>query len=499
MKITRRASVIALVVLVSWLPGSARESASPDLDVDLQLASSLFDASRYTEALQAFERVARAKDDASGVTARKGIIRSALRMSRFELARSEAVALRAMAPMDPDALTIFADASWAAGRFDESEAAYREALSLSPVLPRARLGIGRALATRQRLQEALSEVLAARSLLPADPDVPLAAADLYRRLGRFAEAADAYAAAANLLPRNRQDGRAAWARSQARFLDSFKGTVPLEMSEADALATHTVPFRLDGDKVVVAVRVNGGAPTEFILDTGAEQTILTRRTAERERVATQGDSRGGGIGSGGPSALQMAKVRSLDIGSLQVRNVPVLFQTVDDRSGMQNLSPLSLGLSVTIDYRAKTVTFARSLPETAAAHRLPLVIERLPMVRGRVNASSGLYFVVDTGGNLTTIGADVAREIGLAGERRIPLRVRGVSGRDDSAFLVPGMDLDLAPIAHRKVPLAVLDLRAPSEMLGFRLGGILGHRFLSQYRVSMDLARAELRLEPQTP
>jgi hypothetical protein len=32
-------------------------------------------------------------------------------------------------------------------------------------------------------------------------------------------------------------------------------------------------------------------------------------------------------------------------------------------------------------------------------------------------------------------------------------------------------------------------------LLGYQLGGIIGHSFLSEYRVSMDLGRSELRLE----
>jgi hypothetical protein len=43
--------------------------------------------------------------------------------------------------------------------------------------------------------------------------------------------------------------------------------------------------------------------------------------------------------------------------------------------------------------------------------------------------------------------------------------------------------------------LVVLNLRAPSLLLGFQLGGIVGHKFLAPYRVSMDIARSELRLQ----
>jgi len=41
----------------------------------------------------------------------------------------------------------------------------------------------------------------------------------------------------------------------------------------------------------------------------------------------------------------------------------------------------------------------------------------------------------------------------------------------------------------------VLNLRAPSVLLGYELGGIVGHRFLSRYEVTIDLNRAELRLK----
>jgi hypothetical protein len=78
--------------------------------------------------------------------------------------------------------------------------------------------------------------------------------------------------------------------------------------------------------------------------------------------------------------------------------------------------------------------------------------------------------------------------------RRIPLRVFGLSGLDDTAFLLPGIDLDFNEIGYRKVGLAVLNLRAPSVLLGFQVGGIVGHKFLGEYRVAMDFARGELRL-----
>jgi hypothetical protein len=117
------------------------------------------------------------------------------------------------------------------------------------------------------------------------------------------------------------------------------------------------------------------------------------------------------------------------------------------------------------------------------------------MVRGLLNASRPTYFVVDTGGEVISISSATAESLGKSPFRRIPLKVWGTSGWDRDAFLLPGVDLAFDRIEYRNFSMVVLNLRSPSILLGFQLGGIVGHNFLSDYRVSMDLARSELRLQ----
>ena len=71
------------------------------------------------------------------------------------------------------------------------------------------------------------------------------------------------------------------------------------------------------------------------------------------------------------------------------------------------------------------------------------------------------------------------RHVGL-GSRRVPAARR---------------EPRLRSIEYRNFALVVLNLRAPSVLLGFQVGGIVGHKFLCDYRVTMDMARSELRLE----
>ena len=93
-----------------------------------------------------------------------------------------------------------------------------------------------------------------------------------------------------------------------------------------------------------------------------------------------------------------------------------------------------------------------------------------------------------------SISTTVAEALQMKPARRIALKVHGMSGWDQDAFLLPGVNLAFNDLQYRNTPLVVLNLRIPSALLGFEVGGIVGHTFLAKYRVTMDLDRSELRL-----
>jgi hypothetical protein len=139
---------------------------------------------------------------------------------------------------------------------------------------------------------------------------------------------------------------------------------------------------------------------------------------------------------------------------------------------------------------------SRAIAAGAYDAELPLRLHRLAMVRGRINGTHPATFVVDTGGELISISQATAGHIRPdAAFRRIPLKVYGTSGWDKDAFLMPNVDLEFSSIRFTRIPVVVLNLRAPSALLGLELGGIVGHRFLSKYRVTIDLDRSVVGLE----
>jgi len=492
-------SAVAVVTACALVLGADDRITSGDAELQFQLGNLLSDETRYREALDAFDKATHTDDRALQQRARQGKVKTALRIAEFDLAQKEAEVLRASAPDDPEALSLYGDALWSAGLFDEAEDIYRRALSISKESSRARFGIARSLATRTKLDEALTEALTALALAPRDGEIHAEVGEIYERLNRFDEAANAYSNFINLLPNKDRSDKASWTRSQVKFLEAFAGLQPVEIDPEDLKTSHTMPFRLVDDKIVVQGKVNGGRLQDFILDTGSEETVISRDTAQRARINPITYTLSAGVGEVGLRGLQLSRVDRLDIGDLQVRNLPVLIKNpalrgIPKREG-ESFSPLSFGMSMIIDYQRHQLTMGRDLPIGENDLRLPLRVHRLAMVRGMLNDTRPTYFVVDTGGEVISISAETAGHFDRGAYRRIPLKVYGTSGWDRDAFLLPGMNLNFDQIEYRNMPLVVLNLRAPSVLLGFQLGGIVGHNFLSHYKVALDTARSELRLE----
>ena len=480
---------IAVAVLSAQAPA--------DLTGQLARATALYDDGKYSDALKSFVAASESPEASTALAARKGTVLAALRVGEFTVAR-RAASILSTHEADAEALTLSGDALWAAGFFDEADQDYARALVVDPRSGRARYGIARSLSSRSRLTEALGEVERGLESSPGDSDLYAVRGTILERLNRFEDAARAYDESANLLP-TREPAAIAIARNRATLLRSFARRPPLDVSDEDANSTHTLPFKLVNNKIVVLGRLNG-MQVEWVLDTGAERTGISPETASAAAIRTVTSTLTAGVGQPGVRRIRLGRADTVELGSLKVHNVPVAIRapTIGGAARWQgqSLSPIALGFSVSVDYARKRVVLARALPESLAAGiTLPMRIQPLPLIRGTLNSMHPAYFVVDTGGEVISIGADTADLLGMESARHIRLRVLGMSGPDEDAFLLPGVDLDFQGVSLRRVGLAVLNLRAPSVLLGYQVGGIVGHNFLSRYRVSIDVARSEVRLE----
>jgi Flp pilus assembly protein TadD/predicted aspartyl protease len=489
------------VVLAACLSLSPVTSAiSPDAaEVQLQMARLLFNDGRYIEAFDAFEQVKTAEDPRVRREALRGAVTSALRLGDFSHAYADAQILMRNASHDSDALSLYGDSLWAIGRFEESEKEFQDSLALAQNNPRALHGMARSLAARNKLSQALDTALAALNASPRDAEIHHTVGSIYEKLHRYEEAANAFSSYINLLPNKDRSAKAAWARAEVRFLRGFGSKVPLQIDPASAGKLHTIPFQIVNEKVIVRGKVNKGPQMDFVLDTGAEQTVISRETAARLGIHSIVNILSAGVGDLGVRELELTRLDELEIGSLKVHNVPSIIKNPPlhglPTREMESFSPLALGLSVLIDYDRQQLMIGPDLPNEAADVELPLRLHRLAMVPGQVDGGPA-SFILDTGGQVISISTDTASGLDRAETKQIPLKVYGASGWDRDAFLLPGVDLSFSPKIHYdNYSVVVLNLRAPSVLLGFRLGGIVGYKFLSDYRVAINLDKSVVRLQ----
>ncbi len=492
-----RIAVVAAAVMLALVSG-VHGRDQQDAGLQFQLGTLLFEETRYREALDAFRKAVNTDNKTLSVQARVGVVKTALRLGEFIEAQREAGVLKQLEPRNAEVLSIHADALWSAGLFDEAHEEFKDALAMEPHLSRGHHGLARALASQNKLDEALNEAQVALKHSPRDEEIHHTVGSIFERMRRYEQAAAAYGNYVNLLPNKDRSDKAAWSRSQIRFLRSFGEREPIAMADEASDSLHTVDFRVVDDKVIVKARVNGGRAQDFVLDTGSELTTISRQTASSATVRPITYTLSAGVGEVGLRGLQLGRLDTLEIGTLKLSNVPALIKAPALRGipkrETESFSPLGLGLSMTIDYGTNKLSIGRKLPAEKAEFNLPMRHHRLSMVRGMLNEKRPTYFVVDTGGEVISISTTTAEELDHDIPRKIALRVYGTSGWDRDAFLMPGVDLKFNEINYKNFAVVVLNLQAPSVLLGFQVGGIVGHKFLSPYRVSLDLDRSELRM-----
>ncbi len=496
----RVAAMAAVIVTASFVIHAEVTPQSQSAEIQLQLGHEFLAEGRYLESLDAFKRALELASPDQVRTARSGVIQAALRVAEFDLARTEADTLVAASPKSPDVIALHADALWTSGLFQEAEARYKDALALEPNLARGHHGLARAYAAQSKLPEAMDEAQRALRTAPRDLEIHHTVGTIYERMHKYEEAAGAYSNYVNLLPNKDHSEKADWSRSEIKFLRSFGQRVPFELEPGSDDELYTIDFRTVNDKVIVRAKVNDGSFQDFVVDTGAENTVLSRPTAQRLGVTPITYTLSAGVGDVGLRGLQLARINTLELGTLKLRNVPCLIKDPPLRDiptrEMESLSPLALGFSMIIDYKTKKITFGKRIPPEKGDFELPLRLHRLATVTGMVDGTHQANFVVDTGGQVISISRATATAIGKQEPtRKIQLKVYGSSGWDRDAFLLPGVNLAFADIHYNNFPVVVLNLDTPSALLGFQVGGIVGHKFLSKYRVGIDLEHSVLRLK----
>ena len=280
-----------------------------------------------------------------------------------------------------------------------------------------------------------------------------------------------------------------------------------------------IPLQLEEARVYVPVRVHlgarGTAERWFILDTGAQPTLLDIALADSmgATVTPAGMTTGAGrgttrVGDAGPLTLD---VTGIPLGPLTVRVAPLdsLLGATSGRSvpGVVG-SRFFREHVVTLDF--DSLVMHASDPRTVRPPRdaiaVPLDVEGdIPYARAWLTTPDGrripLRVLVDLGAKATLLLTEPfvhAQRL----ERAFPLRVEnplgaGMGGPTRYAFArAPLLEVATtgAPLTLRE---ALVGLSVGGTLRSAQYDALLGADFLARYRVTFDYARRRMHLVPR--
>ena len=269
-----------------------------------------------------------------------------------------------------------------------------------------------------------------------------------------------------------------------------------------------IPFELFGNLTLLQVRVNNSKSLRFILDTGADTTVIDARQAKALRLKPQGKI----VGSGGAGTAEATFTRGV---SVSLPGVALLDQTIY----VLPLEPLSaigreidgvLGndilkeFVVEIDYSAKTINLyvPQSYQHSGFGEIIPLMMdEGLPFVRASVTpegrAPIEAKFEIDSGstGAILLNTPFVEKHKVLASvPKTIQTNIGGVGGMAKTLIgRVNSLRLGQFVIDH---PITRFSQATRGDYASSKYDGLIGGEILRRFKVTFDYSRRQMILEP---
>lgn len=289
---------------------------------------------------------------------------------------------------------------------------------------------------------------------------------------------------------------------------ALAGAGPAASQEAAVIApapdAETVGLDVNGTaRMTVAVRIGGGGPYRFIVDTGSERTVVSRELAQRLRLAAGSRVRMHSMTE--VSVVDTALVPALRVGRRTVSNIhaPTLGQQTLGADGLLGVDTLA-SQRVELDFRTNEMTVTRSRTPDRGWEGDTLVVTarsrfgRLILVDATFDGER-VYVILDTGAQVSVANEALRRRLERRGRLgpTVPIELESVTGGRMTVdygtarrVRIGGLEISDLPVAFADVaPFRKLELlERPAILLGMDALQLFG-------RVSMDFATREVRLQ----
>ena len=277
-----------------------------------------------------------------------------------------------------------------------------------------------------------------------------------------------------------------------------------------------IPFEYVNGFLVVELLFQNILPLKFIVDTGAEFTILTRReVSDLLRIPYGREYRL--IGADLRTPVSARLIRGIDLGlrslTLRERDLLVLLEDqfrLDIGTGMPIHGILGADILnrfvVTIDYRRKYLTLSDpdhfNIPDGFQAVPVKLIRNKpfIPVAyQGTPDApSTDLNLLMDTGASLTVLFHSGTHEAIPS----LPPGQEGIVGIGLGGFIFGSRGsapiLELGPFQIRELPSSFQDIGAFPDTTWLQgRHGIVGNLVLQRFSVILDYRRGQLFLKPE--
>lgn len=266
---------------------------------------------------------------------------------------------------------------------------------------------------------------------------------------------------------------------------------------ADTLALTAVDKRM-----TVPVQISGAGPYRFVIDTGAQRTVISQELARTLGLSPGRDVRLTAMT--GTSRVGTAIIPKLTVSTIGGSRIeaPALEERHLGARGMLGVDTLQ-GHAVSIDFDTDTMAVRVSKRRTAGEAFVDPneVVVRAKSVFGQLVVTDAQYrgrkirVVLDTGSPVS-VGNEAFRKIVQKRNKIDPIVITSVIGEQMSANYTQVDEVKLGGVMFRNLPVAFADA-APFKQFGIddKPALMLGMDALALFRrVDIDFANRELRL-----
>ena len=298
-------------------------------------------------------------------------------------------------------------------------------------------------------------------------------------------------------------------QAKRKKIDRNPSPRPAQVRFISGNSSLKIPFELSSNLILLRARVNDSAPLWFILDTGADSTVIDTQLAKALGLKARG--REVSTGSAGTATALIFKGNSLKLPNVEAVNLTISGLPIDFIS-----APLGRKISgvlgndilkklvVEVDYESQVVNLyePESYQYSGLGEVIPLTLEGdLPFVRARIALAGrpviGGKFELDSGSTgAITFNTPYVNRNRLLGSisKKSQSRVGGVGGTA-RAFSGRVKTLSLGSFQLENL-VARFSRASRGDDASARYDGLIGGEILRRFKVAFDLSHRRMILEP---